>query len=77
MAMCTLGGIGRVAALGQWAQPLSIIGILLGVAILVLGLMVIFGVRLPILQTETQAVLLIAALTAAKIVLSVIHSRLG
>ncbi len=29
MTMCALGGIGRVSALGQWAQPLSILGYLL------------------------------------------------
>jgi hypothetical protein len=37
MIMCMQGGIGRLAASGEWLQPLSVIGYLLGAAIIVIG----------------------------------------
>ena len=30
MTICSQGGIGRVAAIGQWSHPLSILGYVLG-----------------------------------------------
>jgi SAM-dependent methyltransferase len=38
MTICTQGGIGRVAATGQWTHPLSIIGYILGGLILLITL---------------------------------------
>ncbi len=36
MTICSQGGIGRIAATGQWTHPLSIIGYLLGGLILII-----------------------------------------
>jgi hypothetical protein len=76
LAMCTISGINRVAALGQWTHPLSMLGYLLGAVILVVAAAAIFGWKLPWIQSDAQAVVIVAALTAAKIVNSVIHSLL-
>ncbi|MGZ6316241.1 MAG: hypothetical protein ACXWNQ_03195 [Anaerolineales bacterium] len=76
MAMCALGGIGRVGALGQWAHPLAILGYLLGALILVVALGTIFAWKLPYVHSDQQAVVLVAVFTAAKIVLTLIHSLL-
>lgn len=73
MTMCAIGGIGRVAAAGQWTHPLSILGYLLGALILIIGLATIFGMKLPYIQGDAQAVIIVACLTAAKVVNAVIH----
>ncbi len=72
MAMCTTG-IGRVAASGQWLHPLSIVGYLLGAAILVLSALVFFNVQLPFLTEPQHAVLMVGILIAAKLVNSIAH----
>ena len=74
MTMCALGGIGRVAAQGQWSHPLSILGYLLGTLILVIGLATVFGLKLPYIQSDVQAVIIVSILTVAKIANSVIHN---
>ena len=52
MAICTQGGIGRVAATGQWTHPLSIIGYLLGGLILLIALAVFVGWKLPFIASD-------------------------
>ena len=52
MAICAQGGIGRVAAAGQWAHPLAILGYLLGAAILILAAAVFFNVKLPLITSQ-------------------------
>jgi hypothetical protein len=77
MAICMQGGIGRVAALGAWAHPLSILGYVLGGAILVITLAVFAGWKLPLIHTEQQALLAIALLAGAKVLDSVLHYLLA
>jgi hypothetical protein len=72
MAMCTRG-IGRVAALGEWAHPLSILGILIGVLILVIAAALLTGKPLPLIDTPRHAILVIALLSASKLGLSALH----
>jgi hypothetical protein len=76
LAICAQGGIGRVAAAGQWTHPLSIFGYLLGAAILLLAAAVFFDIALPFVASQQQALILIAALMAAKVFVSVVHSLL-
>lgn len=76
-AMCTIGGSGRIAATGEWTHPLSILGILLGVAIFVIGLGTVFGLKLPFIRTEAQAVMIAAALVLVKIANAVLHSLIN
>lgn len=77
MAMCTQGGIGRIAATGQWTHPQAIIGYLLGGLILFITLAVFVGWKLPYIQSEPQAVLAIAILVGLKVVNAVAHYLLS
>jgi len=77
MAICTQGGIGRVAATGQWAHPLSIIGYVLGGLILLIALAVFVGWKLPLIQTEQQGLIAVAILAGLKVVNSVTHYLLA
>lgn len=77
MTICTQGGIGRVAATGQWTHPLSIIGYILGGLILLITLAVFVGWKLPFIANDQQALLTIAILTSLKVVNSVIHYLLS
>jgi hypothetical protein len=74
MAMCTQGGIGRVAALNAWGHPLAIVGYVLGAAILLVAGATFLNIRLPLIADDRQALLLVAGLIGAKVVNSVIHS---
>lgn len=73
MAICAQGGIGRVAAAGQWTHPLSIAGYLLGAAILLLAASVFLNITLPVIASPQQALVVIAALMAGKVFVSVVH----
>ncbi len=73
MAIC-MSGIGRVAGMNQWTHPLSILGILLGVLILVVTVSAFFGWKLPLIQNDTQSLITIALLVVLKIANSVVHS---
>lgn len=77
MAMCTQGGIGRIAATGQWTHPQAIIGYLLGGLILFITLAGFVGWKLPYIQSEPQAVLAIAILVGLKVVNAVAHYLLS
>jgi hypothetical protein len=71
--MCT-SGIGRVAALQQWTHPLSILGYLIGIAILAIGLGTVIGWKLPFIQSDVQAILVITVLIGLKVVNTLAHS---
>jgi len=73
MTICSQGGIGRVAATGQWSHPLSIIGYLLGGLILIITLAVFAGWKLPYIANDQQALLAIAIFASLKVVNAVTH----
>jgi hypothetical protein len=73
MAICTQGGIGRIAATGQWAHPQAILGYILGGLILLITLAVFAGWKLPYIQTEQQALLAVALLACLKVANAVTH----
>jgi len=73
MAICQQGGIGRVAATGQWTHPLSIIGYIIGGLIILVTLAVFVGWKLPFIATDQQALLAIAILATLKVVNAVTH----
>jgi len=77
MAICTQGGIGRIAATGQWSHPQAILGYLLGGSILLITLAVFAGWKIPYVQSDQQALLLIAILAALKVVNAVTHYLLS
>ncbi|MBL0345066.1 hypothetical protein [Candidatus Villigracilis affinis] len=77
MTICTQGGIGRVAATGQWTHPLSIIGYILGGLILIITLAVFVGWKIPFIANDQQALLVIAILASLKVVNAVTHYLLS
>ena len=77
MTICTQGGIGRVAATGQWTHPLSIIGYILGGSILLITLAVFVGWKLPFIANDQQTLLAIAILASLKVVNAVTHYLLS
>jgi hypothetical protein len=77
MTICTQGGIGRVAATGQWSHPLSIIGYILGGLILIITLAVFVGWKLPFIASDQQALFVIAILASLKVVNAVTHYLLS
>lgn len=77
MTICTQGGIGRIAATGQWSHPLSIIGYILGGLILLITLAVFVGWKLPYIQTDQQALIAIAILAGLNVVNAVTHYLLS
>ena len=77
MTMCTQGGIGRIAATGQWTHPQAIVGYILGGLILLSTLFVFVGWKIPYIANDQQALLLIAILAGLKVVNAVIHDLLS
>jgi hypothetical protein len=73
MVMCTQGGIGRVAASGNWLHPFAILGYLLGAAILLIGIAALFGRQVPPLTSYYQSFTAVAVLAGIKLVLTTIH----
>jgi len=73
MVMCTMGGIGRVAASGEWLHPFSIVGYILGAAIIVIGIAALFGKQIPPLTSYYQSFIAVAVIAAVKVVLTAIH----
>lgn len=77
LAICTQGGIGRISATGQWSHPQAIIGYLLGGLILLIGLAVLVGWKLPFIQNNQQALLAVAILAGLKVINAVTHYLLS
>lgn len=77
MAICTQGGIGRIAATGLWSHPQAILGYLLGGLILLITLAVFAGWKLPYIQSDQQALLVIALLAGLKVVNAISHYLLA
>ena len=73
MTICTQGGIGRIAATGQWSHPQAIIGYIVGGLILLITLFTFVGWKLPYIVNDQQALLAIAILVGLKVVNAVTH----
>ncbi|MCL4561610.1 MAG: hypothetical protein M1281_13480 [Chloroflexi bacterium] len=76
MAICSQAGIGRVAASGEWAHPLSIIGYVLGGIIVLIGIAALFGKQIPPLNSYHQSFTAVVVIAAVKVVLATIHRLL-
>ena len=77
MAICAMGGIGRVAARKEWSHPLSILGYILGVLILMIAIGFLFSLGPAVHHQRPRcADRQCGLLTASKVVVSLIHSRL-
>jgi hypothetical protein len=73
LLICSQGGIGRVSANGAWLHPFSIIGYVLGVAIIVIGIAALFGKNIPPLTSYYQSFTAVAVIAAIKLILTTIH----
>jgi hypothetical protein len=73
MTICTQGGIGRIAAVGNWAHPQAILGYILGTSILLVAASVFFNLKLPFITSQQQAFLVIAALLGTKVINAFAH----
>ena len=73
MTICSQGGIGRIAATGNWTHPQAILGYLLGTAILLVAASIFFNFKLPFITSQQQAFLVVAALMGAKVVNAFAH----
>ncbi len=76
MVICTIGGIGRVSAANAWAHPISILGYLLGVLILVIAGAFLLGRPLPLISGDRACVLVLTGLILVKIILTQLHPLL-
>ncbi len=76
MAVCT-AGIGPVAAKGEWLHPLSLVGYVLGVAILLVVGAGLFDVRLPVVDSSRAALIVLVILVIAKIALTQLHHAIA
>ena len=74
-AMCTVG-MSKIATGLGWIHPISVIGIVLGVAALALMAVVAFGVRLPSITDDRAALIVLAALIAVKWALALVTAGL-
>ena len=77
MAMCAQGGIGPVAEANEWTHPLSIVGYVLGVLILIVAGLGLFGRPVPWVTDARSIPLAMVALMGLKIVVTVAHSLMG
>jgi hypothetical protein len=77
MTICTQAGIGRIAATGQWTHPQAIVGYILGGLILLITLFTFVGWKLPYIQNDQQALILIAILVTIKVINAVTHYLLS
>ncbi len=76
MAMCT-GGIGQVAARGEWAHPLAILGYVLGAMILVIVGAALFGINLPLIDSPRAALIAMIVLVIVKVALTQVHHAIA
>jgi hypothetical protein len=73
ISICSQGGIGRIAATGNWTHPQAILGYILGAAILLVAVSVFFNFKLPFITSQQQAFLIIAALLGVKVINAFTH----
>jgi hypothetical protein len=66
MAMCS-GGIGKVAASGQWLSFPGVAGSLLGAALLTVVIARLLGRSLPVVRTDRAAIGLVVGVAIAKL----------
>jgi len=76
MAICS-AGIGQVAARGDWAHPLSIVGYVIGALILVIVGAALFGVNLPLIDSPRAALIALIVLAIVKVALTQVHRAIA
>ncbi len=77
MALCAAGGIGKVAAQGQWLNPFAIVGYIVGAVILLIVGAALLGIKLPLVDSTEAAFIAVIALVIVKVALTQLHHALG
>ena len=72
MIICT-GGIGKVAARGEWMHPLSLVAYAIGLLILAIAGATAFDIQLPLIDSARTAVIVVVVLALAKVGLTPLH----
>lgn len=75
MALCSQG-IGRIAEDKKWLHPISLMGMVVGAAILAVWVGRLFGASLPFAATDSQAILTMGILMGVKWTLSRLYGLL-
>lgn len=73
MVMCAQGGIGRVAASGEWLHPIAILSYLLGATAFVIGIAALFGKNIPPMTSYYQSFVAVAVIALVKVILTTLH----
>lgn len=68
--MCSVGGIGKVQATLGWTHPITLAGMVLGVAALLIVALPLINVKLPVLATDRSAFIALAVVMLVKVGLS-------
>lgn len=63
-------GIGRIMEDKRWTHPISLLGVLIGAAILILWIGRLLNFQLPFAATDQQAILTVGALMGGKFILA-------
>jgi hypothetical protein len=72
MALCAWGGIGQAPAQG-WLHPISIAGSVFGLLALLLGVSVLFRIRVAPITSDRAALIAMLGIIAVKIVLAALY----
>ena len=70
IVMCSLCGIGKAQSALGWTHPLTITGMILGVAALLIVILPLINVKLPVLATDRSAFVALAVVMLVKVGLS-------
>jgi hypothetical protein len=68
--MCMIGGSGRVIGGYGIGHPVTIIGSVIGIAVLILGASILFGFRLPLVTDDRTALFFVAGLIIVKVAIN-------
>lgn len=75
--MCTIGGSGKAFSTYGWASPVTIIGSVLGLLVLLLVGARLVNINLPLIVDDRAAFVAIAVIGVAKVIINAAAALLG
>lgn len=73
IGLCSMGGINQAVIRG-WLHPISILGYILGTLATLLGLSVLFRIRIGPIQNDRAALITLVGIIVAKFVVSLFYN---
>jgi len=70
--MCALGPMRSIPP-REWGRPMNVIAVVLGGLALLLGLVVLTGIRVPLIPDNQAAFVVLAVIILSKVVLATVH----